>query len=447
MPRMGWLEFIVLSQTLLPAMLFIPGLTSVRLAIRVLGTVLPLVAWVAVIFSGKRVPGGRPYPPAIWMAFCAIWMTLSIAHPNTNSLRSGTAEMVLNVAIFCPVFWAPRLVRDTRQIRRLIVVMLICNGAGSLVGLGQVFRPATFRPPSIPILQSDPTKEGSLTIKTEDGMEFLRPAGLTDAPGAGGIAGLLACLTGLAVALPATSKKVRLASLGTALAGLAVIFYSQARFTVIVLVAGMMAWVVMLAMQRDMRKLALLGVCGAALAFGSVGMVMRAGGMAVMNRFLTLFQKRSDAVYYENRGKFVEHALLTLLPEYPLGAGMGRFGTMHGYFGDPMAPLERSGLWVETQVEGWVLDGGAPLLLAEFGAVITAMVLAFCTAVRCPDRELRYWASVVVVFGLFAALSVLGNLVFLTSNGLQFWVLLGALYGADALARGQARARAAGVAS
>jgi hypothetical protein len=63
------------------------------------------------------------------------------------------------------------------------------------------------------------------------------------------------------------------------------------------------------------------------------------------------------------------------------------------------------------------------------------MYTATRTSLSCPDRELGYWAILVVVFGLFNALACLGNMPFASPNGLQFWVLMGVLFEADALAR------------
>jgi hypothetical protein len=434
MPRLGWLEWIVISQTALPAMMYIPGASRYRFVSRILGTVLPLIAWGAVAMSGRQVVGGRRYPAATCLGFCTIWVLLSIAHPSTNSLLSGLAEATLTIAIFCPAFWAANLVTDTRQVRRLIVILLICNGASSLMGIAQVYQPERFRPPNLPNLALDAI-ETEMTVTTADGLKYLRPAGLTDSPGAAGMAGLLACLTGLAVALSSVAWKTRVVSLGMALIGLAVIFYSQVRFTLIVLVVGIVVWIGLLAMRRDKRKLITLGIFTVLLAFGATGWVMRSGGSEVMKRFLTLVEERADTVFYANRGKFVEYALTVDLIDYPLGAGIGRFGTMNSYFGDPFAPPSRGPLWCEIQIEGWILDGGAPLLLASVGAVITAMIVATLMALRCQDRELGYWATVVVIFGLFNTLSCLGNMPFLSPNGLQFWVLMGALFGADSVAR------------
>lgn len=439
MPRLGWLEWTMILQTLLPAMMYIPGVSPFRFLLRILATTLPLVAWGAVAASGRRIAGGYRYAAGMWLWPCSVWLLLSIAHPTTNSPLAGLAQAMLNIALFCPAFWAANQVTDSRQVRRLIVVILLCNGASSLMGIAQVYRPDTFRPPSIPMLAGREDIESEMTVTTEDGLKYLRPPGLSDTPGGAALGGTFACLLGLAIAMTPVSWAMRVMSLGLAIVGLAVIFYSQVRFTLILLVVGILAMVVLLAMRRDWRKLMLLGVCTVVLAVGGIGWVMQSGGTVVTKRFFTLLDERSDTVYYNNRGKFVEYALTVALPEYPLGAGLGRFGTMNGYFGDPLAPPSRGYIWCETQIEGWIIDGGGPLLFGSAGAIITAMVTATSMALRRRDEELGYWAAVVAVLGLFSALSALGNMAFLSFLGLQFWILMGALFGADAVARDAAR--------
>jgi hypothetical protein len=52
--------------------------------------------------------------------------------------------------VFSPAFWAASALKSSKQLGRLMTIMLICNGLSALVGLGQVFRPQTFNPPFIP---------------------------------------------------------------------------------------------------------------------------------------------------------------------------------------------------------------------------------------------------------------------------------------------------------
>ena len=154
-----------------------------------------------------------------------------------------------------------------------------------------------------------------------------------------------------------------------------------------------------------------------------------------MKRFLALTEDKSSDVYYKNRGRFVENGLMVLLPEHPLGAGLGRYGMMNAYFGDKFAPADRAAIWAETQIEGWVINGGIVLLVAGGGAVLTALASTARVALKSPDRELRFWAMVVAAMGATIALMALGSHPFVGPLGLQFWILMAAVAGADAIAR------------
>jgi hypothetical protein len=440
MPRMGWLEWTLIAQTVLPALMFVSSLSALRPVLRVAATALPLVAWLAVLSSGRRPAGMRRYPAAGWLAFCAGWMALSIAHPTTNSLVSGAAEASLAISIFCPAFWAPAAIRDARQVRRLVVIVLACNGASSLMGIAQVYRPERFLPPVIPKLEGLASfEESDLTVTTDDGRKYLRPTGLSDSPGYAGTCGVYACLSGLAVVLKPGAWWKRAAAAATAVAGVAVIFYSQGRTTLLMAVAGLVIWALLLLLRRDARALLRLGVVAGLMGAASVGWVMRSGGAAVFKRFYSLTEDHAGSTYYKNRGHFVERALTGILIEYPLGAGMGRTGMMYFYFGDRMAPPDSGNMYAETQIEVWTIDGGAPLLIGWIGALVAAMGSAVLVVLRGPDRELNYWAIVVVVIGVLTLLNCLGNMSFQSQIGMQFWVLMGGLFGADALVREAAR--------
>ena len=58
-----------------------------------------------------------------------------------------------------------------------------------------------------------------------------------------------------------------------------------------------------------------------------------------------------------------------LLSEFPLGAGVGRWGMMNVYFGNPAA-FRAAPIYVEIQLTGWLIDGGIPMWLLYGGAVL-----------------------------------------------------------------------------
>ncbi len=435
MPRIGWLELIVVSQTALPAMMFVPALLPARTITRMLAFVLPLAAWAAHIAAGRRVAGGRAYPPALCLGLAVGWLTLSIANPFVNTLASAACSVVITTAVLCPAFWAPAAITDPRQLKRLLLVLLVCNAASALMGIAQVYQPERFRPPKIIAFERDADLEAGSSIITDDGRMILRPAGLTDSPGGAAFSGLICCTVGLAVALTPVAWWKRVAGMGITVVGLAVLFYSQVRSMTLTLLIGLVLWGVLLAIRGEFKKLATLGVLGVVLALAAVGWVLRSDGANALNRLAELFQDRATTIYYKNRGAFIEYALTEHLPRYPLGAGPGRIGIASVYFGNPLTPQDRAPLYAETQIDYWIIDGGLPLLLFYPAALILAFVGATRTALRSPDPEVAYWAGAVFVYAVAAGAGLLGGPAFVGPAGMQFWVLLGALYGAQQQAR------------
>ena len=79
-------------------------------------------------------------------------------------------------------------------------------------------------------------------------------------------------------------------------------------------------------------------------------------GPAALDRFRTLLETPPTELYYRNRGHLLQGLLEVGIWEYPLGAGLGRWGMINVYFGDPAASPLALGrdAWGE---EGTNLDG------------------------------------------------------------------------------------------
>jgi hypothetical protein len=303
------------------------------------------------------------------------------------------------------------------------------------MGIAQVYRPDTFRPPKIALFEINPEFEGGVSIETDDGRRILRPPGLTDSPGGAAISGLICCAIGLAVALTPIAWWKRAAAMGIALVGITVLFYCQVRSMTITLVLGLVLWGVLLAIRGEVKKLAALGLLGVLLTLAAIGWIVRSGNGSTMNRFLALFEDRATTVYYKNRGAFIEHALKEYLPQYPLGAGPGRIGMSSTYFGNRLTPRDFAPLYAETQIDFWIIDGGLPLLILYPTALALAFLGVARTAIRAPDPEVAYWAGVVFVYAVAVGVAMLSGPTFVGPAGVQFWVLLGALYGAQERSR------------
>jgi hypothetical protein len=121
--------------------------------------------------------------------------------------------------------------------------------------------------------------------------------------------------------------------------------------------------------------------------------------------------------------------------DYPLGAGLGRWGQMNHYFGDRNAPIERGPIWVEIQPTAWVIDGGAPLFLGYLGAIIAAMASTLRIALRGADPEVADWAAVVFAMNLGTLAACFAGPSFMGPGGVQFWLLAAVIHGANERAR------------
>src|SRR3954471_11884236 len=153
-PRWGWLEVFVLSQTFLPALLFVPGLSAVRTPLRIAAYAIAPVAWFFVAWRGRRAAAADSFPARPWLLVATAWLALSVLHPNSYTIVAAAAQAALYIAVLAPAFWAPAALASPRQPGRLMALLFLCNALSSLVGVAQVFRPETFNPPVIPALNN-----------------------------------------------------------------------------------------------------------------------------------------------------------------------------------------------------------------------------------------------------------------------------------------------------
>ena len=435
----GWLEWVLLGQLLIPGLLLIPGMSVVRLVTRIAVFALPLAAW-AMLYGARPRPWRRPFPAAPALAFGCGWMLLSLAHPTTNALLSGLAQVALYAAVFSPAFWGPSAVADESQVRRLLAIVLLGNAMSALVGIGQFYRPGLFNPPVVAFSGPQEYLAG-LSYTTADGRSVMRPCGLGDMPGGASNAGVWAAVVGLAWALRPMAAWRRLACVGLAMAGTAVIYFTMVRSALMLVAVGGLSLLGFLVLQRDLRRATILAVAGGAVLAGSLAWAGRDGGQEIISRFASLLEDDLSSTYYKNRGHFLTETLHDAFTRFPLGAGLGRWGMMYDYFGNHSFDFGRGRgpLWAEIQWTAWMYDGGLPLMLVNAVALAAALINTARIGLTSPDRELRFWGAVTWAATLPVAIQTVGSMPFVTGAGVQFWLLSAALHAADGRARWRRR--------
>ena len=170
----------------------------------------------------------------------------------------------------------------------------------------------------------------------------------------------------------------------------------------------------------------------AAIAIASVlsfSWAIAVGGGSIADRFSSLVADKPTEVYRQNRGYLIEGTMESVLPQFPFGAGIGRWGMMNYYFGDNSNPAT-SGIWVEEQWTGWILDGGIPLVIAYVLAIFMAFRTAFKIGLSPVEPELAIFAIIICGYDVGAFASSFGYPYFASQDGLEFWLLNAALFAA-----------------
>jgi hypothetical protein len=386
---------------------------------------------------------GKPSPAAKPAKFILAIVALAFFNPTGNTLAASAAQIAMYVAILGPLFWVPRLSIDISNLRRILLMIWIFQSISAAVGIMQVYYPGHFAPAiSTIILDQGRAYVKGLQFQNANGDLVFRAMGLSDIPGNAGAAGFYATLFGAAFMLTWRSWPRRMLAIATMVAGLAAIFLSHVRASLVMLIVCAAVLTVVLAIRRARVRATLpawrrseagtltrlLVVIGVVAFFGFSWAIM-VGGNGVGERFATLTASDPGTVYHQNRGHFIETSIEVILPEYPLGAGLGRWGMMNHYFGDNSDP-KTAMIWSEEQFTAWLVDGGVPLILAYLFAIAMATLFAFRLALKRIDPELAIMAAVICAYDVGAVASSLGYPFFGSQSGMEFWMLNAALFAA-----------------
>ena len=410
----AWLLGFVGLQIACQLALLVPLLGGARPAFRVAAFGASLVALAFVPGTSAR-HASRP-----WLLAALVVMGVQFFRPETASALAGLASLALAVAVAAPIVWVTRL-RVTP--RTLVAVLLLIGGfqtASSAVGVLQALSPGDFTPHAAAAYRGE--AGDGFRIVLADGTAIFRPMGLTDTPGGAASAGLTAYLLGLGVLTTARPPALRLAAAVGMAVGLFCVVLCQARVNAVLAGISTVTLAVALVAARRARDLLWVAVLLPLTVVGSGVAALAVGGEAPLRRLETLVEASPDAVYYESRGHFLEATFGDLLGEFPLGAGLGRWGVVHATFGDPADPSSPP-LWVEIQWTAWLFDGGTPLMLAYAGAVAAACVATLRVARRCPDRRVAGWGALLTAYNLGVVAVTFSYAPFGGQMGLEFWLL------------------------
>jgi hypothetical protein len=219
-----------------------------------------------------------------------------------------------------------------------------------------------------------------------------------------------------------------------AVLGVTVIFLTQVRSSLVVLLGAVVVYLMILIAQRRTGTAMLLALVMGSCGVLSLGYAASLGGKSVINRFSTLIEDDPMAVYDQSaRMGMVAETFHTHLVEHPFGAGLGRWGMMLDYFGDknsPIAPM----IWAEVQFASWVLDGGVVLLTLYTLAILLAVRRLMQLSLRLDSESTGRWAAAIAMLSAIPIMLTFSYCSFNAQMGMQFWFLIGAIEG---VAQGQ----------
>ncbi len=442
LPKWGWLEWLTLSLPLMPGLLFIPGLSVIRTPVRVAAFLIPMIAWYFVATKGKKRSGRDDFKSFKWMKFCTIFILFQLINPQgLPAPLAALGQCMLLISIISPIYWVAWDLKSSKQIPRLMMILFICNAAGGVMGILQVRYPGRFDPPSMPAFENmdKDLAIGMYGYQTDDGRTIMRPCGLTDTPGGACGAGAAAGLLGICWSLRPIALWKRGFCILFAFLGIAAVYYTQVRSLLVVEVICIIVIATLFTMQGNVVQATQLGVTGASLIAGALVWVAINVGGAVLDRFGTLVKEDKGELYQNSRGMYVQDTFTRMIFDYPLGAGLGRYGQSYGYFSFNAT----ESIWAEVQWPAWAVDGGIILLVAYPCAVVLAISDSVRVALKNPDKDLAFWAAVVAAVNLSTFATCFSQVPFVSAAGLQFWTFAGVIHAADRRANEERRASTA----
>lgn len=408
-PGQGWVFAYIYMQLGCQLALLVPALAPARVAFRSLAFGVSLLF--LFIVRGQPRTAHAPRTIALF-ALCVV--TLAAFNPSGGTTLAVIAHWTFHLAIMAPLFWVARLQLTERTLQQLLLVLWVFHTASAAVGILQLYFPGQFQP----ALSTFMADYRVLSIRLTSGEWVMRPSGLTDTPGGACTSGLYATLLGLGVTLARPFRNAGLVGPVSMVLGMMCVYLSQVRSVLVMLGVCFVVVLVLFTLSGRMPRVAiaaLLGVVVVAIAFDFSFSI---GGESISSRIATLVQDDPTTVYRRNRGFMLENAFTELLPKYPLGAGLGRWGMMTLYFGQ-----REPNIWAEIQWVAWAIDGGIPLLIVYPLAVLAAIWRAFRLALANAVGAIGTWSVIVAAYGVGTLALCFSYPVFMSTTGIEFWLL------------------------
>ncbi|MGE3957919.1 MAG: hypothetical protein AB7H96_14465 [Vicinamibacterales bacterium] len=418
-----WPQIFFAIQFLWGIPLFLPDTQGIRFIVRALPYASGMLF---LLLYFRRAPHGRLPRGGALVVAALLLLVLNLMHP-TSALTAGVAQCVFQLSIAAPVFWLHKTVRSSVQLTRVLYIIFILNFLSAGLGMLQVYYPDRFMPPQFSAQLADDFL-GSMTYVGADGRVITRPPGLTDTPGGASVAGGIAALLGFGLTLRTRNLWHALAIALMSAVSLASVYLTQARSVPLIAIgAAVVIGVITIRQGRIARASWGLGAAGAVIV-ASFLWASALGGASVEERFLTLRDQGALASYQQNRGDFLASTLGELLDQYPLGAGLGRWGMMETYFADGSNPAATH-IHVEIQPTGWLLDGGIPMWFLYGGAIILSLFASLGLSFT-RNMLLAECAPLVLGLQLFIAGMSMAGPAFNMQLGILFWAVAAAVHGA-----------------
>ena len=429
----GFPEWFAVAQVAGPALLYLPGSQAFRVPLRAGVFALSLTGLVWCLRSSRFA---RVHPSWTLLVSAAVYMAVTILHPATNTTMAGLAQIGMHLAVAAPLFWAPYyFLGDYKRLARVLTILWVLNCASVLVGILQVRDPGTWMPAELASLSSKSQQNLAMfEYRDGDGRLAIRPPGLGDTPGAACAAGMFVATVGLAYLGLPESRLRKLLGLLMGMAGVVVIFLSHVRSSLVVVVGCAVIYSIILLGQGRLRIVLTLALLTAVCGVSSFLYAQSLGGQDTVNRFAALLADDPLTVYEKSaRMGMVTGSFDSLLVDYPLGAGLGRWGQMRVYFGNENN-VDSPSIWAEVQFQAWVLDGGIVVLALYLIALTVALRRLLRSSLLHQSLQLRRWGAAIVMLSAGPIALMFSYTPFNSQLGMQFWLLIGAFEG---LAQGE----------